>query len=52
MMKILPAVATLANSRHRHFVLGIFKLGQQRLASEGGITQAVMEQDLARWILK
>jgi hypothetical protein len=52
MIKKLPDDATLEDIQHHLFVLEKIKLGQQRLASEGGIPQAVMEQDLAKWILK
>jgi hypothetical protein len=52
MIKKLPDDATLEDIQHHLFVLEKMKLGQQRLVSEGGIPQAVMEQDLAKWILK
>jgi len=52
MIKKLPDDATLEDIQYHLFVLEKIKLGQQRLVSEGGIPQAVMEQDLAKWILK
>ena len=51
MIKKLPDDATLEDIQHHLFVLEKIKLGQQRLVSEGSISQAVMEQDLAKWIL-
>jgi hypothetical protein len=42
----------LEDIQHHLFVLEKIKLGQQRLVSEGGIPQAVMEQGLANWTLK
>ena len=51
MLKKLPDDATLEDiQRHLH-VLEKINQGQQRLVSEGGIPQAAMEQDMARWTL-
>ena len=50
LIKKLPDDATLEDIQHHLHVLAKIKQGQQRLVSEGGIPQAVMEQDMARWI--
>ena len=50
MIKKLPDDSTLEDIQHHLFVFKKIKLGQQRLVSEGGIPQAIMEQDLAKWI--
>jgi hypothetical protein len=49
LIKKLPDDATLEDIQHHLYVLEKIKQGQQRLVSEGGIPQAVMEQDMARW---
>ena len=49
MIKKLPDDATLEDIQHHLFVLDKIKQGQTRLTAEGGISQAEMEQDLARW---
>jgi hypothetical protein len=46
LIKKLPDDATLEDIQHHLYVLVKIKQGQQRLVSEGGISQAVMEQDL------
>jgi hypothetical protein len=50
MIEKLADDATLEDIQHHLFVLEKIKLGRQRLASEGGISQAVMGQDLAQWV--
>ena len=49
LIKKLPDDATLEDIQHHLYVLEKIKQGQQRLVSEGGISHAVMEQDMARW---
>ena len=49
MIKKLPDDATLEDIQHHLFVLDKIKQGQTRLTAEGGISQAEMEQDMARW---
>jgi len=51
LIKKLPDDATLEDIQHHLYVLEKIKQGQQRLVSEGGIPQATMEQDMARWTL-
>jgi hypothetical protein len=51
MIKNLPEEATFEDIRHHLYVLEKIKRGQQRLATEGGLSQDEMERDLAKWIL-
>ena len=51
LIKKLPDDATMEDIQHHLYVLEKIKQGQQRLVSEGGIPQATMEQDMARWTL-
>lgn len=51
LIKKLPDDATLEDIQLHLRVLEKIKQGQQRLVSEGGIPQATMEQDMARWTL-
>lgn len=45
----LPDDATLEDIQHHLAVLEKIKQGQNRLTQEGGIPQAQMEKEMARW---
>lgn len=49
LIKKLPDDATLDDIQHHLAVLEKIKQGQARLQQEGGIPQAQMEQEMARW---
>lgn len=51
MIKNLPDDSTLEDIQHHLYVLEKIKRGEQRLVAEGGLSQADMERDLAKWIL-
>jgi len=48
LIKKLPDDARREDIQHHLFVLEKIKQGQQRLVSEGGISQAVMEDHMAQ----
>ena len=51
LIKKLPDEATLEDIQHHLYVLEKIKQGQNRLVQEGGIPQAGMEKEMARWTL-
>ena len=51
LIKKLPDDATMEDIQHHLYVLEKIKQGQNRVVTEGSISQADMERDLARWTL-
>jgi hypothetical protein len=51
MIKHLPDDATYEDIQYHLYVLEKIKRGQQRLLTEGSLSQDEMERDLAKWIL-
>ena len=50
MIKKLPDDATFEDIQHHLYVLEKIKQGQNRIVAEGGISQDVMERDMARFV--
>ncbi len=51
LIKKLPDDATMEDIQHHLYVLEKIKQGQNRVVTEGSISQADMERGLARWTL-